>query len=195
MATIEEVKARAKEKDEGVIGLVMCFLDSFDRLDISTDQWMQFFDATPSGEQLWRAFTARRDAEEYTFLDYVQEVLDSTGARREQVGNSDTEKRKVTEREIVEKLSSVPNGTKVRITFVDDDEESCRAVAFLVMMQNKIITMDFVNFIILHTVRDSGRWEELSRTCEVTLAFRQEGDLQDLFAPRLGYRIVELEIV
>ena len=79
MATMEQVKTRAKEKEEGLIGLLMGFLDSFDRLDISADQWMRFFKATLSGEQLWLAFTARRDAEDtpedYIFRDYVQEVL------------------------------------------------------------------------------------------------------------------------
>ena len=102
---------------------------------------------------------------------------------------------RISDTEIIEKLRGKPNGTKVRITFAAGGEDTFAAVAFLVMMKDKIIIMDDHTFIGLYAVGVSGRWEKVSRTCEVTLDFNQESDLEGWFAHRLRYGVVSLEVV
>lgn len=96
---------------------------------------------------------------------------------------------------IIEKLRGKPNGTKVRIIFAAGGEDAFAAVAYLVMMVDKIITMDTRSFIDLYAVGISKRWERVSRTCEVTLDFNEESDLDDWFAPRLERGLMSLAVI
>jgi hypothetical protein len=98
---------------------------------------------------------------------------------------------KVDETYIIEALKGKPNGTKVRITF---KVNAFSEVAYLVMMKDKIITMDDYTFTRLYAVGISGQWDRISRTCEVTINFNR-GSLKEWFAPRLGRGIEKFEVI
>ena len=100
-------------------------------------------------------------------------------------------KTRVDETYIIEALKGKPKGTKVRITFKPN---AFSEVAYLVMMKDKIITMDDPTFTGLYAVGISGQWDRISRTCEVTINFNR-GSLEEWFAPRLGRGVEKLEVV
>jgi hypothetical protein len=70
-----------ERKSGGLIGPYMCLL-SLSR-SVSPEEFELFCKNTPDGEELWLAFTFRRDApdapEGYTFIDYAREVLGGIG--------------------------------------------------------------------------------------------------------------------
>ena len=104
---------------------------------------------------------------------------------------------RVSDTEIIEKLRGKPNGTKVQITFLEKavDGGTFTAMGFLIGMKDNIITMDRLTFINLYAVATSGKWDQVSRTFEVTLDLNEESDLENWFAPRLGYGVEKIEVI
>ena len=88
----------------------------------------------------------------------------------------------VDEAYIIEALKGRSNGTKVRITF---KPTAFAEVACLVVMKDKIITMDDRTFTGLYAVGVSGQWDRIPRTCEVTIDFNKDSPME-WFASQLG---------
>ncbi len=79
---VQETAKKLLQTCGDVLGLRVAVPVSVRELGLNLDQISAFCDATPDGEPLWVAFTARRDdkttPEDYNFKDYTIEILAKT---------------------------------------------------------------------------------------------------------------------